>query len=161
MDTSQEVSIKNRHLLYCNLIGQTDTTMVQYTLYCDQLKDQRHRLQYILSKPLSALCYTTTLWSWYMAVLLQGTTAVYHGHCCIHGYKLLDVIVQATQTIALSWFELYAQGGHLNHSASPCGLNAHLLHTTQTTLGYSVTITYNTSVSFRGGALGIPPPPKV
>ena len=59
-----------------------------------------------------------------------GITAIYHGHRCIQGYKLFDVIVQATYTIALSWFiELYARGTRLNHSASPCGLNTRLSRT--------------------------------
>ena len=63
----------------------------------------------------------------------NSVTAIYHGHSCIHGYKLFDVIVQATYTIALSWFiyctyyiELYARGTHLDHLGSPRGLNVHL-----------------------------------
>ena len=62
----------------------------------------------------------------------SSITAIYHGHCCIHGYKLFDVIVQATYTIALSWFiELYAQGTRLNHEAKPSGLNTRLSRTIQ------------------------------
>ena len=54
------------------------------------------------------------------------------GHCCIRGYKLFDVIVQATYTIALLWFiELYPRGARLNHLASPRGLNTRLSRTIQ------------------------------
>ena len=41
----------------------------------------------------------------YTVAVVYGSytiTAIYHGHYCIHGYKLFDVIVQATYTIALS-----------------------------------------------------------
>ena len=40
----------------------------------------------------------------YTVVMVYGITVIYHGHCFIHGYKLFDVIVQATYTIVLLWF---------------------------------------------------------
>ena len=54
------------------------------------------------------------------------------GSYTMGSYKVLVYIVQATYTIALSWFiELHARGTCLNHSASPRGLNTRLSRTIQ------------------------------
>ena len=54
------------------------------------------------------------------------------GSYTVGSYKVLVYIVQATYTIALSWFiELHARGACLNHSASPHGLNTRLSCTIQ------------------------------
>ena len=68
-----------------------------------------------------------TAWLWYIREVipwLQSYTMV--------SYKVLVYIVQASYTIALSWFiELHARGACLNHSALPHGLNTRLLRTIQ------------------------------
>ena len=43
----------------------------------------------MLGKLLSAI-YHTDRGVW------QSVTAIYHGYCCIYGYKLFNIIVQAT-----------------------------------------------------------------
>ena len=52
-----------------------------------------------------------------VVVVYGSYTLEYNCHIprasCIHGYKQLDIIVQATYTIALLWFiELYARGAY-------------------------------------------------
>ena len=66
-----------------------------------------------------------TAWLWYIRAVIPQL-----GSYTMSSYKVLVYIVQATYTIALSWFiELHARSASLNHSASPRGLNTRLLHT--------------------------------
>ena len=72
-----------------------------------------------------------TAWLWYIRAVIPQLGSYTMGSYKVLVYIVL-VIVQATYTIALSWFiELHARCACLNHSASPRGLNTRLSHTIQ------------------------------
>ena len=76
-----------------NLYRQKFYYAIPYnTLYYDKLKDQRSKALPV-AKPLSALYYTVVM---VYGSYTLGYNQEYHGHLYIHGYKLFDVIVQAT-----------------------------------------------------------------
>ena len=68
-----------------------------------------------------------TAWLWYIRAVIPQL-----GSYTMGSYKVFVYIVQATYTIALSWFiELHARGACLNLLASPRGLNTRLSRTIQ------------------------------
>ena len=65
---------------------------IHCTMISSKIKDQRSKAQPV-AKPLSALYYTVVV---VYGSYTLGYNQEYHGHLYIHGYKLFNVIVQAT-----------------------------------------------------------------